>query len=135
MDITDNPEDTLGAAGGDESETLRDRIFSLLLTEQEEMTPSEIGAQLDTPRQNVQYHLSTLVKSGFVVQDDGGYYVQPIFIDPEFTDAFEDAFSDLVPHTRDKIYVGDDVVYDDEIVVLNCLRTAMAINIFGLRRQ
>jgi uncharacterized protein (DUF736 family) len=124
-DAGERPTPSIPAGGADEG--LRGEIFTLLVHEADKMTPSEIGAALDTTRQSVQYHLSTLVDAHLVINDGGEYYVQPLFIDPEFEEAFEEALAGLVPHAESKLYIGEDAEDPPERIILDCLRVAMSM--------
>lgn len=124
-----DPDDVVASPTDGDSETLRADVFSVLLTEQRGLSPSELGDELDVSRQSVQYHLSTLTEQGLVVADDGEYFVQPLFIDPDFSDAFEDALADLVPLAERKLYIDESGDNPPEEILMNCLRVAVTMHL------
>jgi DNA-binding transcriptional ArsR family regulator len=109
---------------------LRRDIFSHLLHSGDPYTPTELGDELDESREQIHYHLSTLVQMGVVVSDDGAYRSQDIFHDPNFLSAVVGAVSSLRPLAEQLVELDDELDDDDtETVVMNCLRLAVAMEI------
>lgn len=125
MSSDDAPHVGPGLAG----DGLRGDVFALLLEEQRGMTPTEIGEHLDVTRQSVQYHLSSLTEQGLVVGDDGEYFPQPIFIDPEFSDRLGELLADLTPEAESKIFIDPESDVPGEKILMNCLRVAITIDL------
>lgn len=114
----------------DTERNLREAVFMLLLDAAEPMTPSEVGEALGKRRETVYHHLNSFVEEGFVVRADGEYFVQPVFVDPEFSEAFTEAIAMLTPHVERGVFTGD-AAHPDEVVLHNVLKTAMAMELLG----
>jgi DNA-binding transcriptional ArsR family regulator len=122
-DAGDVPREELGHG-------LRRDIFSLLLQSGEPYTPSELGEELGESREQIHYHLSTLVQMGVVVSDNGAYRSQDIFHDPNFLAAVVGAVSSLRPLAEQLVELDEDLDESDtETVVMNCLRLSVAMEI------
>lgn len=110
---------------------LKAKVFLETVDSDRPLSPSEIGENLGERRQSVMYHLDTLVDQGIVVADDGEYFCQPLFVDPDFQQEISDHLGDLASESTDLIYPGEDP--DDNqaaAVVENCLTAAISLHLF-----
>jgi DNA-binding transcriptional ArsR family regulator len=110
---------------------LRRDIFSELMETGDRMTPSEIAGEVDSTRQQIQYHLDKLVRMGLVVSSgEGDYRVQPLFLDGDYEQAVLTALSSLIPEAEERIVVDDGLEDDaEQTVLLNCLRLSVAMHV------
>lgn len=109
----------------------RAAVFLELVDAREELTPNQLGERIGASRENVMYHLNGLVDSGLVVRDDGEYFPQPLFVDPEFESAVNESIGELAPKASDLVYVDEDVPEDRRnAAVLNCLEAVIGLWLF-----
>lgn len=120
---------------------LRRNIFILLVANADPMTPSEIGEQLETTRQQVKYHLDILTRMGIVIRTErdgekgnnsGAYEPQPVFTSETAINMVEGALASIVPVVEDQIDVTDEFdESDEETIINNCVRMAVALRLGG----
>lgn len=109
---------------------LRRQIFLCLTSVGAPLTPSELGARLDEPRQNITYHLNELVRLGLVVGEDGAYYCQPVFADDDIRGELDDILLEFVPKVESHVHLDPDLDNPRlDLIVVNCLKMLVALTV------
>lgn len=107
-------------------------IFEVLIDSNDALTPTEIGEQIESNRQQVMYHLDTLVRLGLAVHDegDGEYRAQPAFFEESVINQVDIAMSMVEPVIRDSVVIDEEIDPEDEdVIVNNCLKMVVTMSL------
>ncbi len=103
-------------------------VFCTLVDAKEPMTLSQIARRMRLPRQNIAYHIPTLVDAGIVIRDGDEYFCQPIFVTAPLLDATREKIAEIFRMMLDTKIYGDDIeLADQEQIAKNCLQAMIFI--------
>jgi len=134
----DDIETTEGVGTG-----VREEVFGFLVVSDEPQTPTDIADEIDTKRQQVQYHLDVLVRMGLAVPatnpelpddevsqaEDGEYVCQPALNDDELAQNIEAMLISIAPSVDDSVVVPEELDGHEEAVINNTIKMAVSLRL------